>query len=202
MNICIFGGAFDPVHNGHIKIALSALKQFNIDKLIFMVSKEPPHKSSHKASFIHRYNMVKLVTDEYEFFDVTDIENRSETLSYTYNSLQEIRKIYYNDNIYFLVGSDIFATIKSWHKYNELFDFTTFIVGYRPGISFQNMMKQLPLDIVKKIDEHNKIELFELNDAVNISSSFIRDNIDISHKYLPEKVYEYIKKNKLYKNEV
>ena len=114
MNICIFGGAFDPVHKGHIKIALSALKQFNIDKLIFMVSKEPPHKSSHKAEFIHRYNMVKLVTDKYSFFDVTDIENRSDTLSYTYNSLQEINKLYKNDNLYFLVGSDIFATIESF----------------------------------------------------------------------------------------
>lgn len=202
MNICIFGGAFDPVHYGHIKIALSALKQFNIDKLIFMVSKEPPHKSSHKASFHDRYNMVKLVTDEYDCFEVTDIENKSDTLSYTYNSLQEIRKIYYSDNMYFLVGSDIFATIKSWHKYNELFDFTTFIVGYRPGISFENMIKQLPLDIIKHIDECDKIKLFELNDAVNISSSFIRDNIEISYKYLPEKVYEYIKKNKLYEHGV
>lgn len=198
MNICIFGGAFDPVHNGHIKIALSALKQFNIDKLIFMVSKEPPHKSSHKAEFIHRYNMVKLVTDKYSFFDVTDIENRSDTLSYTYNSLQEINKLYKNDNLYFLVGSDIFATIESWYKYNELFDFTTFIVGYRPGISFENMLEQLPKNIINRIEEHNKIELFQL-DSVDISSSYIRENIEKSYEFLPEEVYVYIKQNKLYR---
>ena len=198
MNICIFGGAFDPVHKGHIKIALSALKQFNIDKLIFMVSKEPPHKSSHKAEFIHRYNMVKLVTDKYSFCDVTDIENRSDTLSYTYNSLQEINKLYKNDNLYFLVGSDIFATIESWYKYNELFDFTTFIVGYRPGISFENMLGQLPKNIINRIEEHNKIELFQL-DSVDISSSYIRENIEKSYEFLPEEVYAYIKKNKLYR---
>ena len=198
MNICIFGGAFDPVHKGHIKIALSALKQFNIDKLIFMVSKEPPHKSSHKAEFIHRYNMVKLVTDKYSFFDVTDIENRRDTLSYTYNSLQEINKLYKNDNLYFLVGSDIFATIESWYKYNELFDFTTFIVGYRPGISFENMLEQLPKNIINRIEEHNKIELFQL-DSVDISSSYIRENIEKLYEFLPEEVYVYIKQNKLYR---
>ena len=63
MKICIFGGAFDPVHKGHIEIAYSALETYNMDKLIFMVSKEPPHKSNHKVSFNHRFNMVKLVTD-------------------------------------------------------------------------------------------------------------------------------------------
>ena len=142
--------------------------------------------------------MVKLVTDKYSFFDVTDIENRSDTLSYTYNSLQEINKLYKNDNLYFLVGSDIFATIESWYKYNELFDFTTFIVGYRPGISFENMLGQLPKNIINRIVEHNKIELFQL-DSVDISSSYIRENIEKSYEFLPEEVYVYIKQNKLYR---
>ena len=98
----------------------------------------------------------------------------------------------------FLVGSDIFATIESWYKYNELFDFTTFIVGYRPGISFENMLGQLPKNIINRIEEHNKIELFQL-DSVDISSSYIREHIEKSYEFLPEEVYVYIKQNKLYR---
>ena len=198
MKICIFGGAFDPVHKGHIKIAYSALETYNMDKLIFMVSKEPPHKSNHKVSFNHRFNMVKLVTDKYNYFDVTDIENKTNRLSYTYNSLLELKKIYSGDKLYFLVGSDIFATIKSWYKYDELFELADFIVGYRPGISFNNMIEKLPANIKERVIKQNKIELFKLDNAVDISSSKIRENIENSKEYLPDMVYEYIKKNKLY----
>ncbi len=197
MKICIFGGAFDPVHNGHIKIALTAIKHYKFDKLIFMVSKEPPHKNKHVANFGHRYNMVKLITDKYDFFDVTDIENKIAKLSYTYNSLIEIKKIYDNDEIYFLVGSDIFATIESWYKYNELFNYTSFIVGYRPGLPLKNMMDKIPDNIKQRIVDGNKIELLEL-DSIDISSSFVRDNIKKSKEYIPDDVYKYIELNNLY----
>ena len=80
----------------------------------------------------------------------------------------------------------------------HIFDFTTFIVGYRPGISFENMLGQLPKNIINRIEEHNKIELFQL-DSVDISSSYIRENIEKSYEFLPEEVYVYIKQNKLYR---
>ena len=101
MDICIFGGAFDPVHKGHIAIAQSAVKRFNFDKLLFMVSKEPPHKSNHTASFTHRLNMVKLALNGLgSKFDVTDIEAKLNDLSYTYNSLSALKEIYPNAIIY------------------------------------------------------------------------------------------------------
>ena len=188
MDICIFGGAFDPVHKGHIAIALSALKKYNFDKLLFMVSKEPPHKSNHTASFIHRINMVQLaISGLGDKFGVTDIEAKLKDLSYTYNSLSALREIYANDNIYFLVGSDIFASIEKWYNYKKLFDLAYFIIGCRPGISFKNMIESVPDDIKKRIIDKDKIELFEI-DSFNISSSEIRQSIKKYLEYLPSLV--------------
>lgn len=202
MNICIFGGAFDPVHKGHIAIAESAVKKFNFDKLLFMVSKNPPHKSSHTASFCHRINMVNLALKGLDNkFSVTDIEAKLNDLSYTYNSLSALKEIYCNDNIYFLVGSDIFASIEKWYNYKQLFDLAYFIIGCRPGISFKNMIESVPDDIKKRIADRNKIALFEI-DSFNISSSEIRKSIKKYLEYLPSNVAEYIIKNNLYNKEV
>ena len=202
MDICIFGGAFDPVHKGHIAIALSALKKYNFDKLLFMVSKEPPHKSNHTASFIHRINMVQLaISGLGDKFGVTDIEAKLKDLSYTYNSLSALKEIYANDNIYFLVGSDIFASIAKWYNYKKLFDLAYFIIGCRPGISFKNMIESVPDDIKKRIIDKDKIELFEI-DSFNISSSEIRQSIKKYLEYLPSLVAEYIINNNLYNKEV
>lgn len=202
MDICIFGGAFDPVHKGHIAIAQSAVKRFNFDKLLFMVSKEPPHKSNHTASFTHRLNMVKLALNGLgSKFDVTDIEAKLNDLSYTYNSLSALKEIYPDDNIYFLVGSDIFASIEKWYNYKKLFDLAYFIIGCRPGISFKNMIESVPDDIKKRIADKDKIELFEIN-SFYISSSEIRRGIKKYLEYLPSLVAEYIINNNLYNKEV
>lgn len=202
MDICIFGGAFDPVHKGHIAIAQSAVKRFNFDKLLFMVSKEPPHKSNHTASFTHRLNMVKLALNGLDSkFDVTDIEAKLNDLSYTYNSLSALKEIYPNDNIYFLVGSDIFASIEKWYNYKKLFDLAYFIIGCRPGNSFKNMIESVPDDIKKRIADKDKIELFEI-DSFYISSSEIRRGIKKYLEYLPSLVAEYIINNNLYNKEV
>ena len=202
MDICIFGGAFDPVHKGHIAIAQSAVKKFNFDKLLFMVSKEPPHKSNHTASFIYRLNMVKLALSGLgDKFGVTDIEAKLNDLSYTYNSLSALKEIYANDNIYFLVGSDIFASIEKWYNYKKLFDLAYFIIGCRPGIPFKNMIESVPDDIKKRIADKDKIELFEI-DSFNISSSEIRQSIKKYLEYLPLNVAEYIINNNLYDKEV
>lgn len=195
MDICIYGGSFDPIHKGHIKIALDAIDYFNFQKLIFMVSYEPPHKASHNVTFNHRYNMVNLAIKNYDNLEVTDIENNGSQLSYTYNSLKTLKEKYENDNLYFLVGSDIFATIKTWYKYNELFDLATFVVGLRHENSFDNMINNIPNDIKNLIN--NKIKLFNM-DAIDISSSKIRENIKKYLDYLPENVAEYIIENNLY----
>lgn len=199
MNICIFGGAFDPIHNGHIAIAKEAVQRFPLDKLIFMVSKEPPHKQNHIASFQDRYNMAEIaVSDLGGKYGVSDLENRNDGLSYTYKTLTEIKKIYADDEIFFLVGSDIFADIENWRNWERLFDLAVFIVGYRPGVSFEKMKEMLPELVIRKIDDGIRIKLLDLS-SVNVSSSNIRKSFAGFKNNIPARVAEYIEKNKLYK---
>lgn len=201
MDICVFGGAFDPIHSGHINIAKQSLEIFNFDKLIFMVSKEPPHKENHKADFYHRYNMVNIALNSInnDKFIATDIENTMSEKSYTYNSLIELKKQYRNSNFYFLTGTDIFSTITEWYNWEKLLDITNFIIGYRPGVSFDSMMEKLP-DIVKnKIKMKDRVLLFNFKNKIEISSSEIRSNVLLYKDFLDKNVYEYIINNNLYK---
>ena len=146
--------------------------------------------------------MVKLALNGLgSKFDVTDIEAKLNDLSYTYNSLSALKEIYPNDNIYFLVGSDIFASIEKWYNYKKLFDLAYFIIGCRPGNSFKNMIESVPDDIKKRIADKDKIELFEI-DSFYISSSEIRRGIKKYLEYLPSLVAEYIINNNLYNKEV
>lgn len=201
MNICVFGGAFDPIHSGHINIAKQSLNHFNFDKLIFMVSKEPPHKENHKADFFHRYNMVKIALKSInnDKFIVSDIENNMTEKSYTYNSLLELKKVYKESNLYFLTGTDIFSTITEWYNWEKLIDITNFIIGYRPGVSFESMMKNLPDIIQNKIKTKDRILLFNLEDKIEISSSEIRSNVLLYKDFLDKNVFDYIINNNLYK---
>lgn len=201
MNICVFGGAFDPIHSGHINIAKQSLNHFNFDKLIFMVSKEPPHKENHKADFFHRYNMVKIALNSInnEKFIVSDIENNMTEKSYTYNSLVELKKVYKESNLYFLTGTDIFSTITEWYNWEKLIDITNFIIGYRPGVSFESMMKNLPDIIQNRIKTKDRILLFNLEDKIEISSSEIRSNVLLYKDFLDKNVFDYIINNNLYK---
>ena len=194
MDICIFGGAFDPVHKGHIAIAQSAVKRFNFDKLLFMVSKEPPHKSNHTASFTHRLNMVKLALNGLgSKFDVTDIEAKLNDLSYTYNSLSALKEIYPNDNIYFLVGSDIFASIEKWYNYKKLFDLAYFIIGCRPGNSFKNMIERDYISDVKKITDGIEKEYSDENNnrKINIDPAILtlENFILVTNKNFTHRIY-------------
>lgn len=201
MNICVFGGAFDPIHSGHINIAKQSLNYFNFDKLIFMVSKEPPHKENHKADFFHRYNMVKIALKSInnDKFIVSDIENNMTEKSYTYNSLLELKKVYKESNLYFLTGTDIFSTITEWYNWEKLIDITNFIIGYRPGVSFESMMKTLPDIIQNRIKTKDRILLFNLEDKIEISSSEIRSNVLLYKDFLDKNVFDYIINNNLYK---
>ena len=213
MNICIFGGAFDPIHTGHKLMAEIAMKKYSFNKFIFLVSKTPPHKKDHSEAFNHRFNMVKLVADDLnkEFneiekyknkcsFEVSDIENQMDGISYTYNSLIFLKKIYKNDKFIFLTGSDIFSSIESWYNYKELFNLTDFLIGYRPGVEFNDMLEKIPENIRCKIENKDGIKLLDLN-SINISSSEIRHNLLSNNNhfdYIEESVKKYIKEHGLY----
>src|SRR4051812_13726768 len=139
MNLALFGGTFDPVHRGHIAVAVSASQRFELGRVLFVPAELPPHKQHQTfASFAHRMAMVGLGTQGHATFVPSDIEARlyAERGKPNY-SLETVRRLKSElkkaDKLYFLIGIDAFLGISKWHKPAELLRECEFIVANRPG---------------------------------------------------------------------
>lgn len=188
MDICIFPGTFNPIHNGHIQMAEYTLHHYGFDKIIFIPSHLPPHKEVDKGLANHRLNMVKLATKYNPHFEVSDIEYKSDKTSYTIYTVQKLIQVYnVKGKINIIIGTDAFSKIDAWHKADELKTQVHFIVFQRTGgikdISW-NDYRQRGWDF-----EFAKME------CVDISSTEIREN---TKKSTDKNVMEYIDKNGLY----
>lgn len=182
MTICIFPGTFNPIHEGHLKMAEYALKKYNFDKIIFIPAYLPPHKEIDNNLAKHRYEMVKIAISNNPKFEISDIEYQSEGKSYSLITVQKIIEQYsIEGRLNFIIGTDALAKIDSWYKAEELKKLVHFIVFSR---------KENSIEHIKGCD-------YEITDMsfIDISSTEIRkgkyNNIN--------KVEDYIKNNDLYK---
>jgi nicotinate-nucleotide adenylyltransferase len=135
--ICLFGGTFDPIHNAHLQIADAAQKRLHLDEVIFVPAANPPHKeSANLTSFADRFHMVELACKPYPAFIPSRLEE-GEARSYTISTLLRFREeLAPVDELYFLIGSDAFADLETWHRWREVVKLTTFIVVSRPGETY------------------------------------------------------------------
>ena len=196
MKIAIYGGAFNPIHNGHIGLALSLNKKYQFDKIILIPTGNPVHKSDENfISAIDRLNMCKLVSQENKIFEVSDIETKCNEKSYTYNTVQKLKKIYPQDDFYLIIGGDMLLIFDTWYKYKLLANEVKVICGARED-NFKTLAKKV--DELKK--ENCIVNLEEI--PINcVSSSEIRQKLKFNqnvNKLLPGYVLEYIKERKLY----
>ncbi len=196
--ICLIGGTFDPIHYGHLVVAEEVRQKFGIQKVIFIPAARPPHKMDQEISEPHhRVNMTRLATASNRYFEVSTIEIERQGLSYTIDTVQEIKSIYKIETVYFITGADAVLEILNWKEAEKLLNMCTFIAATRPGYNLNNLketLKSLPGEIFKKT---LPLEV----PALSISSSDIRQRVreGRSIKYLlPEPVEQYIKENKIY----
>jgi len=190
MKIALCGGCFNPIHYGHLILAETAREYFNLDRIIFIPAGNPPHKVYDLAPAKDRYQMVKLATQNNQYFLVSLFEIKNKDKSYTYKTINFFKRKYPKDELFFLVGSDALLEIDSWKKGKKILDFCPFLVGMRPGFSTEKIEKE----IIKKVT------IFPFS-GLDISGKEIRKRIyqGKSIKYfLPEKVKNYIYKNWLY----
>ena len=129
MTICVFPGTFNPIHTAHLGMARFALEKYGFEKIIFIPSYIPPHKLVDSNLAKHRYNMVKLATENNRRFEVSDIEYKSEGKSYTLITVKKIKELYNIDGrLNFIIGTDAFKNIKTWYKADELKELVHFLV--------------------------------------------------------------------------
>lgn len=194
--IGLFGGSFNPIHNGHINLAFSVKKKLSLDRTIFIPSGIAPHKSSAEyADPEDRLAMCNLAIEGYSDFEVDDYEIKRSGKSYSVYTVRHFRELYPNDEIYLLVGSDMFLTFDHWFEYKEILKNVTLVGLSRFGNDFEQLYKT-----AEKMSESGKAIVVNAN-AFEISSSKIRKmikNNEDTSCYLSGKVVKYIILKKLY----
>lgn len=189
MKIAIFGGTFDPIHYGHLQVARTARDRFSLDRVIFVPSYAPHHKNLKTyASFEDRLEMVRLACEDEPGFEVSDIESQLGK-SYSYCTIIAIREsLKPEDELYFLIGADAFAEIRTWYRWQDVIRMIEFIVIARPGYSYE-----VPDGaVVHKVDDVH----------IPISATELRRRLSRGEPVpeIPPKVLAYIKSRGLYVN--
>jgi len=201
-SLAILGGSFDPIHYGHLRAAETVKEEFNVDKVVFIPTGRPPHKSSLGLNDIeHRYLMSVAATLTNPDFEVSRMELDRKGITYTVDSLTEIRKTCSMDiPIYFIVGADSLIEMHNWKDPENLFSLCSIIALSRVGIDI-NAAEKAMADLKARYNA----KIYFLHDfRFPLSSTEIRDKIknNLSIKYLvPEHVETYIKKNGLYSDD-
>jgi len=209
----LFGGTFDPIHLGHLRLATELGEAFHLEKVIFLPAGLPYHRGRDAhASGEQRLTMLKLATQRDTRFDVDDRELKRGGETYTYDTLAEIRKERGPDTpLVFLTGTDSFATIDTWHRWTELFELAHFAIAVRADDAqwFSRGPGTFPRDCWPRITLNprelaqspaGKIMTFAMT-PLSISSTAIRAlaGEGSSIRYLtPDSVADYIRTHNLY----
>ena len=132
MKIGIYGGSFDPVHNGHVNAALTFKEELSLDKIIVIPAYQPPHKKGLALTpSEHRLNMCNLAFGEMEGFEVSDIEIRRADEGYMADTIAELREIYPDDEFYLLIGGDMLLSFRQWYAWSKITDEAVLAVAAR-----------------------------------------------------------------------
>ena len=219
MFIGLLGGSFNPIHNGHLHIANYVYNILALDRVIFIPTGDPPHKSaSSLAPAHHRLAMVKLATEPHKYFVVDDREARSSKVSYSVDTVSQLKKEFpRGTELGFIIGLDAFLDLQSWKQATHLLDNCHVIVCSRPGVTFTQLqsMPLLPPIPQPSLYNLNKQNISRLDISIpsgssvtllsippcEVSASHIRQQVALKRPighWLPPTVESYIIQHQLY----
>lgn len=195
--IGIFGGTFDPIHIGHLYCAEQAMDELGLEYVIFLPASNPAFKQDSKIEgFADRYEMCRIAIADNPRFKLSDVESRRSGITYTVDTLLELRSCMPDDDLYFILGSDSFITLDKWKDTERLSRLATFVSISRHDFNIDEDQK-------KRLDKMGfDYEILKLP-YLDISSTSIRRSISEGRtiRYLvPDGVLEYIQCNDLYRD--
>lgn len=199
--IGIFGGTFNPIHIGHLIVAEAVRESFGLDRILFVPSGVPPHKSYEEVTVAeHRYAMVECAVRSNPYFEASRIEVDRAGFTYTVDTLNSLRGLYGKAaEIYFIIGADVVNELTTWKDFRKVFGLCRFIAVGRPGCDAASAESG-----IKRLKERYNISVETVEaPLIDISSTSIREYVKSrrSIKYLvPECVEEYIHINELYRD--
>lgn len=174
--IGIMGGSFDPIHMGHLMMSEYVRSELDLDEVLFVPTGNPPHKQIGILEAEKRLEMVKIAIADNPHFTVSDLEVQKKGISYSVDTVLELKALYPEDEFYFLIGSDLLPQLKSWKRFDELATEIEFVLSIRPG--FDTITKE---DMVHEIadlkeDYGARVTVIE-TPLYEISSTQIRQRI-------------------------
>ncbi len=208
--IIIFGGSFDPIHKGHIKIALRAFNRIKADKLFFVPCNNHPQNKKMSASNSDRLEMIRLAIKGFPRFEICDFELKRNEISYTIDTINYFKEYYSDYELYLLIGYDQLINFDKWNRYQDILE-NSRIICYKRFLNKQNEINNITNDELNTVDnsaqdlslqkeDDKKINIKHISIGtifrINISSSEIR--ISPKKRHLSLDVLNYINENGLY----
>src|SRR5574343_7881 len=189
----LFGGTFDPVHFGHLRLAEESIAHLGLGGVRWIPSGQPPHRDKPQVTAGQRLEMVRLAPASNARFSLDPSEVESAAPSYTVHTLERLRRELGADkSLVLLVGADAFAGLASWHRWREIFALANVAVSHQSGFPVE--VSSLPHELATEFSERRQVD---------ISATQIRKLLanQLSARYLlPDSVLDYIQTHSLYRN--
>jgi nicotinate-nucleotide adenylyltransferase len=134
VRIGVFGGTFDPIHEGHLAAAKAAMKCAHLDRVLLVPSAQPPHRGTALASAEDRLAMTKLAVQGEPGFEVSDVEIRRGGASYTADTLSELDREHPHDELFLILGWDAARLFRTWHEPDRVSELASVVIVDRPGV--------------------------------------------------------------------
>ncbi len=212
--IGIFGGTFDPIHYGHLRLAQELATGLRLRQIRFIPAGHPPHRSEPCVSSLHRLEMARLAIAGNPSFALDDREISRPGPCYTVDTLTELRRELGPDQpLCLLMGADAFLGLTTWHRWQELFDLAHVAVAHRPGFPqvtwADGMPDVLRRELRQRLRENGHLlhrsaagSIFAHTiTPLDISATHIRNGLAAGHSpryLLPDAVLDYIQSKGLY----
>ncbi|UCV15273.1 nicotinate-nucleotide adenylyltransferase [Quatrionicoccus australiensis] len=210
----IFGGTFDPVHFGHLRLAEESIGHLGLGGVRWIPAGQPPHRGAPQVTAAQRLEMVRRSTAGNARFSVDASEVEAAAPSYTIHTLERLRReLGSTQSLVLLVGADAFAGLASWHRWRDILALAHIAVSHRPGFPVE--MASLPDELASEFNARRLSDVAGLKASASgaivtfamtqlaISATQIRKLLanDLSARYLlPDAVLDYIQTNSLYRN--
>lgn len=209
--IGVLGGTFDPIHYGHLRPAHEVCRRLRLDSLRLVPASTPPHRPPPVATPEQRLRMVELAVPEFPGLMADDHEVRRGGVSYTVPTLESLRAEIGVESLCFVLGSDAFAGLPAWHRWQEIFALAHLVVMHRPGASMHET-DSVPLwaagrlcqGVEELADRPAGGVLFITVTPLDISATRLRAHITRGETpdphQLPPAVWEYIRRHGIYRS--
>ena len=188
--IGIFGGTFNPIHKAHVGIALEFIEKFALDRLYVIPNNIPPLKDSHGVSGEDRIKMLEIAFANKKKVIISDTEIKRGGMSYTCDTVDEIKNLHPNDTLFMLLGDDWIDRFDRWKNYKRILEKSTLVIAYRG-------MRDISEPIERLFRLSGKRALLLNNEKAELSSTDFREHRD--KNLLPEGVFEFIEERGLYR---